>query len=82
MPRGASILQDKRDPLRLGYVRVASRSRRQPVLFKRIPATSLAYHQPKRECLLLGASASSLDPIPAIDVGTTTLRKKHAMFSS
>lgn len=74
--RGASILNDKQYPLRLGYVGVVSKApQNQGGLFKMGP-TNLLSTIVKQENAFFSAHPLEYGSESGVDVGTTTLRKK------
>lgn len=74
--RGASILNDKQYPLRLGYVGVVAKApQTQGGLFK-IGSTNLLSTIVKQENAFFSAHPMEFGPESGVDVGTTTLRKK------
>lgn len=73
--RGASILNDKQYPLRLGYVGVVSKAPVAQGLFKMGP-TDLLSTITKQENSFFSAHPLEYGPESGVDVGTTTLRKK------
>jgi dynamin-like GTPase MGM1, mitochondrial len=75
-PRGASILNDRKYPLRLGYVGVVSRVPPQSSsLFKR-GSGNIAAAISKNEHAYFSAHPLEFGPEAGVNVGTTTLRKK------
>jgi hypothetical protein len=75
-PRGASILNDRKYPLRLGYVGVVSRVPPQASsLFKRGNG-NIATAISKNEHAYFSAHPLEFGPEAGVNVGTTTLRKK------
>jgi GTP-binding protein EngB required for normal cell division len=75
-PRGASILSDKKYPLRLGYVGVVSRIPPQTSsLFKR-DSGNIASAIARNENAYFSAHPLEFGPEGGLAVGTTTLRKK------
>ena len=75
-PRGASILNDRKYPLRLGYVGVISRVPPQSSsLFKRGNG-NIASAISKNEHAYFSAHPLEFGPEAGLNVGTTTLRKK------
>ncbi|RDW88553.1 hypothetical protein BP6252_00585 [Coleophoma cylindrospora] len=75
-PRGASILNDKKYPLRLGYVGVVSRVPPQTTgLFKK-GSGSISAAISKNENAFFSAHPIEYGPEAGLSVGTTTLRKK------
>lgn len=73
--RGASILNDKQYPLRLGYVGVVSKAPVAQGLFKMGP-TDLISTIAKQEKSFFSSHPLEYGPESGVDVGTTTLRKK------
>jgi len=73
--RGASILNDKQYPLRLGYVGVVSKAPASQGLFKMGP-TDLISMIAKQENSFFSSHPLEFGPESGVDVGTTTLRKK------
>lgn len=74
--RGASILNDRKYPLRLGYVGVVSRvPPQQSSLFKR-GSGGIASAIAKNEHAYFSAHPLEFGPEAGVAVGTTTLRKK------
>ncbi|KAI9851524.1 MAG: dynamin-like GTPase mgm1 [Thelocarpon superellum] len=74
-PRGASILNDRKYPLRLGYVGVVSRLPPSSGLFSRGNA-NISGAISKNEQAFFSAHPSEFGPDADVDVGTATLRKK------
>lgn len=73
--RGASILSDRKYPLRLGYVGVVSRVPPQTGLFSR-GSGNITSAITKNENAYFSAHPSAFGPENSSAVGTTTLRKK------
>lgn len=73
--RGASILNDKQYPLRLGYVGVVSKAPQSQGLFKMGHANLLSTIA-KQENAFFSSHPLEFGPDSGVDVGTTTLRKK------
>lgn len=73
--RGASILNDKQYPLRLGYVGVVSKAPQEKSLFKMGP-TNLLSTIVKQENAFFSAHPLEYGPDAEVQVGTTVLRKK------
>ena len=74
-PRGASILNDRKYPLRLGYVGVVSRVPQTTRLFSRGNG-SIMSAVAKNENAYFSAHPLEFGPNSELAVGTTTLRKK------
>ncbi|KAI1075854.1 dynamin family protein [Whalleya microplaca] len=85
--RGASILNDKQYPLRLGYVGVVSRAPTTTGLFKKGNA-NLTSAITRNETTFFSAHPLEFGPSADVQVGTSTLRKKlmhvleHTMSAS
>ncbi|KAK8147590.1 dynamin-like GTPase mgm1 [Beauveria asiatica] len=73
--RGAEILNDKKYPLRLGYVGVVSRAPQSQGLFKKGSSNLLATIT-KNENSFFSSHPMEYGPEAGVSVGTTTLRKK------
>lgn len=73
--RGASILQDRKYPLRLGYVGVVSRVPQQSGLFSR-GSGSISTAITKNEHAFFSSHLAEYGPASGLATGTTTLRKK------
>lgn len=73
--RGASILNDKQYPLRLGYVGVVSKAPSAQGLFKMGPANLMSAIT-KHENSFFSSHPLEFGPDAGVNVGTTTLRKK------
>ncbi|KAF7562557.1 hypothetical protein G7046_g1570 [Stylonectria norvegica] len=73
--RGASILNDKQYPLRLGYVGVVSKAPQTQTLFKKGPA-NLQSAIAKNENSFFSSHPLEFGAEAGVFVGTTTLRKK------
>ena len=73
--RGASILSDRKYPLRLGYVGVVSRVPQATGLFSR-GSGNITSAITKNETAFFSAHPSEFGPDSGLAVGTTTLRKK------
>jgi len=74
--RGASILNDRKYPLRLGYVGVISKAPPQATgLFKK-GSSSVASAVARNENAFFSAHPLEYSPESGVSVGTTTLRKK------
>lgn len=73
--RGASILNDKQYPLRLGYVGVVSRAPMTTALFKK-GDSNLTSAITKNENAYFSSHPLEFGPTADVAVGTTTLRKK------
>lgn len=73
--RGAAILNDKKYPLRLGYVGVVSKAPQSQGLFKMGP-TNLLTSIAKHENAYFSSHPMEFGPEAGLSVGTTTLRKK------
>jgi len=74
--RGASILSDKKYPLRLGYVGVVSRIPPQSQLIWKKGSGSITSAITKNENAYFSSHPSEFGPATGLTVGTTTLRKK------
>ena len=74
--RGASMLNDKQYPLRLGYVGVVSKAPQSQGLFKIGTQTNLLSTIVKQENAFFSSHPLEYGPEAGLDVGTTTLRKK------
>ena len=74
--RGASILNDRKYPLRLGYVGVVSRVPPQSTSLFRKGSGSIAAAISKNENAYFSAHPLEFGPEAGLAVGTTTLRKK------
>lgn len=74
--RGASILNDRKYPLRLGYVGVVSRVPPQSGSIWRKGSGSISSAITKNENAYFSAHPLEYGPESGINVGTTTLRKK------
>ncbi len=73
--RGASILSDRKYPLRLGYVGVVSRVPQSTGLFSR-GSGNITNAITKNEAAFFSSHSSEFGPDSGLAVGTTTLRKK------
>ena len=73
--RGASILDDKQYPLRLGYVGVVAKAPQASGLFKKGPSNLMAAIT-KNENAYFSSHPLEFGPESGAHVGTTTLRKK------
>ncbi|KAI4144456.1 MAG: hypothetical protein LQ340_006638, partial [Diploschistes diacapsis] len=73
--RGASILSDKKYPLRLGYVGVVSRLPQATGLFSR-SSGNITTAVARNENAYFSAHPSEFGPESELSTGTTTLRKK------
>ncbi|KAI9158804.1 Protein msp1 [Paramyrothecium foliicola] len=73
--RGASILNDKQYPLRLGYVGVVSKVPQSSSLFKKGP-TNLLSAIANNEKSFFSSHPLEFGPEAGVNVGTVTLRKK------
>jgi dynamin-like GTPase MGM1, mitochondrial len=74
--RGASILNDRKYPLRLGYVGVVSRIPSQTASIWRKGSGSISSAITKNENAYFSAHPLEFGPEAGLSVGTTTLRKK------
>jgi replication fork clamp-binding protein CrfC len=74
--RGASILNDKKYPLRLGYVGVISRVPPQSASLWKKGSDSISSAITKNENTYFSAHPLEYGPEAGLNVGTTTLRKK------
>ncbi|KAJ9297357.1 hypothetical protein DTO271G3_4650 [Paecilomyces variotii] len=73
--RGASILQDKKYPLRLGYVGVVCRVPQTTALFSRASG-NISSAIMKNENAYFSSHPSDFGPDSGVEVGVSTLRKK------
>ncbi|KAH8672793.1 P-loop containing nucleoside triphosphate hydrolase protein [Tricladium varicosporioides] len=74
--RGASILSDRKYPLRLGYVGVVSRVPTQSTSLFKKGSGSIATAITRNETAFFSAHPLEFGPEGGLSVGTTTLRKK------
>ena len=74
--RGASILNDKKYPLRLGYVGVVSKVPAQSTSIWKKGSGSITSAITKNENAFFGSHPLEYGPQAGLSVGTTTLRKK------
>jgi replication fork clamp-binding protein CrfC len=74
-PRGASILNDRKYPLRLGYVGVVCKAPQTTGLFKK-GSSNIASAISRNEQAYFSAHPLEFGPEGGLSVGTTTLRKK------
>jgi len=74
--RGASILNDRKYPLRLGYVGVVSRVPAQSTSLFKKGSANIASAISKNENAYFSAYPLEFGPESGLSVGTTTLRKK------
>lgn len=73
--RGASILNDRKYPLRLGYVGVVSKVPQQTAIWRK-GSGNIAADISKNEHAYFSAHPSDFGPGTDVNVGTTTLRSK------